>query len=59
MNVENIQKAYEMAVDAMMQATPEMPREVAEKAVEAIAELVLAVINSELSEEEIQNAIKH
>jgi hypothetical protein len=59
MNVENIQKAYEMAVEAMMEATPTMPREVAEKAVEAIAELVLAVINSELSEEEIQNAIKH
>ena len=59
MNVNTIQKAYEMAVDAMMQATPEMPRETAEKAVEAIAELVLAVINSELSEEEIQNAIKH
>jgi hypothetical protein len=59
MNVENIQKAYEMAVEAMLQATPDMPREVAEKAVEAIAELVLAVINSELSEEEFQNAIKH
>ena len=59
MNVQTIQKAYEMAVDAMMQATPDMPRETAEKAVEAIAELVLAVINSELSEEEIQNAIKH
>jgi hypothetical protein len=59
MNVTTIEKAYEMAVDAMMQATPEMPREIAEKAVEAIAELVLAVINSELSEEEIQNAIKH
>jgi len=59
MNVKSIQKAYEMAVNAMMQATPEMPRETAEKAVEAIAELVLAVINSELSEEEIQNAIKH
>ena len=59
MNVKSIQKAYEIAVDAMMQATPEMPRETAEKAVEAIAELVLAVINSELSEEEIQNAIKH
>jgi hypothetical protein len=59
MNVNTIQKAYEMAVDAMMQATPEMPRETAEKAVEAIAELVLAVINSELTEEEIQNAIKH
>ena len=59
MNVQTIQKSYEMAVDAMMQATPEMPRETAEKAVEAIAELVLAVINSELSEEEIQNAIKH
>jgi hypothetical protein len=59
MNVQTIQKAYEMAVDAMMQATPEMPRETAEKAVEAIAELVLAVINSELTEEEIQNAIKH
>jgi hypothetical protein len=59
MNVKSIQKAYEMAVDAMMQATPEMPREVAEKAVEAIAELVLAVINSELSEEEIAHAIKH
>ena len=54
MNVNTIQKAYEMAVEAMMQATPEMPRETAEKAVEAIAELVLAVINSELSEEEIQ-----
>ena len=59
MNVQTIQKAYEMAVEAMMQVTPEMPRETAEKAVEAIAELVLAVINSELSEEEIQNAIKH
>jgi hypothetical protein len=59
MNVKTIEKAYEMAVDAMMQATPDMPRETAEKAVEAIAELVLAVINSELSEEEIQNAIKH
>ena len=59
MNVQTIQKAYEMAVEAMMDATPTMPREVAEKAVEAIAELVLAVINSELSEEEIQNAIKH
>jgi len=59
MNVTTIEKAYEMAVDAMMQATPEMPREIAEKAVEAIAELVLAVINSELTEEEIQNAIKH
>ena len=59
MIVKSIQKAYEMAVDAMMQATPEMPRETAEKAVEAIAELVLAVINSELSEEEIAHAIKH
>jgi hypothetical protein len=59
MNVKTIHQAYEMAVDAMMQATPEMPREVAEKAVEAIAELVLAVINSELSEEEIAHAIKH
>ena len=59
MNVQTIQKAYLMAVEAMMEATPEMPRETAEKAVEAIAELVLAVINSELSEEEIQNAIKH
>jgi hypothetical protein len=59
MNVKTIEKAYLMAVEAMMEATPEMPREVAEKAVEAIAELVLAVINSELSEEEIANAIKH
>jgi hypothetical protein len=59
MRVKTIEKAYEMAVDAMMQATPDMPRETAEKAVEAIAELVLAVINSELTEEEIQNAIKH
>ena len=58
MNVQTIQTAYEMAVEAMMEAT-DMPRETAEKAVEAIAELVLAVINSELSEEEIQNAIKH
>jgi DNA-binding transcriptional regulator YhcF (GntR family) len=59
MNVNTIQKAYEMAVEAMMEATPTMPRKTAEQAVEAIAELVLAVINSELSEEEIQNAIKH
>lgn len=59
MNVNTIQKAYEMAVEAMMEATPTMPRETAEKVVEAIAELVLAVINSELSEEEIANAIKH
>jgi hypothetical protein len=59
MNVKSIEKAYEMAVDAMMQANPEMPRKIAEKAVEAIAELVLAVINSELTEEEIAHAIKH
>jgi hypothetical protein len=59
MKIKSIEKAYEMAVLAMMDATPEMPREVAEKAVEAIAELVLAVINSELSEEEIAHAIKH
>jgi hypothetical protein len=59
MNVQTIEKAYLIAVEAMMEATPEMPREVAEKAVEAIAELVLAVIHSELSEEEIANAIKH
>jgi len=59
MNVQTIEKAYLMAVEAMMEATPEMPREIAEKAVEAIAELVLAVINSELTEEEIANAIKH
>jgi hypothetical protein len=59
MNVKSIEKAYEMAVNAMMQANPEMPRKIAEKAVEAIAELVLAVINSELTEEEIAHAIKH
>jgi hypothetical protein len=59
MNIETIQKAYEMAVQAMIEANQDMPRETAEKAVEAIAELVLAVINAELSDEEFQNAIKH
>lgn len=59
MNVQTIEKAYLFAVEAMMEATPEMPRATAEKAVEAIAELVLAVIHSELTEEAIQNAIKH
>ncbi len=43
----------------MIKPTTQMPREIDEKSFEDIAELVLAVINSELTEEEIQNAIKH
>lgn len=56
MNVNTIHQAYEKAVLAMLEAAPDMPRDLAEKAVEAIAELVLATINAELTKEE-QDAI--
>jgi hypothetical protein len=56
MNVKKIHEAYERAVNAMLEAAPDMPRELAEKAVEAIADLVLATINAELTKEE-QDAI--
>jgi hypothetical protein len=56
MNVTKIHQAYEKAVNAMLEAAPDMPRDLAEKAVEAIAELVLATINAELTKEE-QDAI--
>jgi hypothetical protein len=56
MNVTKIHQAYEKAVLAMLEAAPDMPRDLAEKAVEAIAELVLATINAELSKEEIEDA---
>jgi len=56
MNVKKIHEAYDRAVNAMLEAAPDMPRELAEKAVEAIADLVLATINAELTKEE-QDAI--
>ena len=56
MNVNTIHQAYEKAVLAMLEAAPDMPRDLAERAVEAIAELVLATINAELTKEE-QDAI--
>lgn len=56
MNVKKIHEAYEKAVLAMLEAAPDMPRELAEKAVEAIAELVIATISAELSKEEIEDA---
>jgi hypothetical protein len=59
MNTTRIQAAYQMAVQTMMQASPEMPREVAEAAVEAIATLVIATIAEELDNDEADNAVKH
>ena len=59
MNQTRIQAAYQMAVQTMMQASPEMPREVAEAAVEAIATLVIATIAEELNSDEADNAVKH
>jgi hypothetical protein len=56
MTVTKIHQAYEKAINAMLEAAPDMPRDLAEKAVEAIAELVLATINAELSKEEIEDA---
>ena len=49
MNTKPIHEAYEKAVAAMLEAAPDMPRDLAERAVEAIAELVLATINAELN----------
>jgi hypothetical protein len=49
MNTKPIHEAYEKAVLAMLEAAPDMPRDLAERAVEAIAELVLATINAELN----------
>lgn len=51
MNLNKLHAAYEKAIDAMLEASPEMPRELAEQAVQAIAELVLATINAELTKE--------
>jgi len=51
MNFDKIHVAYEKAVLVMLEASPEMPRDLAERAVQAIAELVLATINAELTEE--------
>jgi hypothetical protein len=59
MNRTRIQAAYQVAVQTMMQASPEMPREVAEAAVEAIATLVIATIAEELDNDEADNAVKH
>jgi hypothetical protein len=59
MNQTRIQAAYQMAVQTMMAASPEMPREVAEAAVEAIATLVIATIAEELDSDEADNAVKH
>jgi hypothetical protein len=59
MNTTRIQAAYQMAVQTMMQASPEMPREIAEAAVEAIAALVIATIAEELDSDEADNATHH
>lgn len=59
MNQTRIQAAYQMAVQTMMEASPEMPREVAETAVEAIAALVIATIAEELDKDEAENATHH
>ena len=59
MNTTRIQAAYQIAVQTMMQASPEMPREVAEAAVDAIATLVIATIAEELDNNEADNAVKH
>ena len=59
MNTTRIQAAYQMAVQTMMQASPEMPREIAEAAVEAIAALVIATIAEELDSDEADNATCH
>ena len=59
MNTTRIQAAYQIAVQTMMQASPEMPREVAEAAVDAIATLVIATIAEELDNDEADNAVKH
>ena len=56
MTVTKIHEAYEKAINAMLEAAPDMPRDLAEKAVQAIAELVLATINAELTKDE-QDAI--
>lgn len=59
MNQTRIQAAYQIAVQTMMQASPEMPREVAEAAVEAIAALVIATIAEELNNDEADHATHH
>jgi hypothetical protein len=59
MNQTRIQAAYQMAVQTMMEASPQMPREVAEAAVEAIASLVIATIAEELDKDEAENATQH
>jgi CheY-specific phosphatase CheX len=59
MNTTRIQAAYQIAVQTMMQASPEMPREVAEAAVDAIATLVIATIAEELDSEGSDNATHH
>jgi len=60
MNLRPIEEAYGAAVTAMLAAVPGMSQEQAMAAVEAIAELVLATIQAELTqEEEQQNAVDH
>ena len=60
MNLRPIEEAYSAAVTAMLAAVPGMSQEQAMAAVEAIAELVLATIQAELTqEEEQQNAVDH
>lgn len=60
MNLRPIEEAYGAAVTVMLAAVPGMSQEQAMAAVEAIAELVLATIQAELTqEEEQQNAIDH
>ena len=59
MNTTRIQEAYQMAVATMMAESPDMPQEVAEAAVEAIDNLVIATIAEELDKDEAENATHH
>jgi hypothetical protein len=59
MNIKPIHAAYEKAVAAMLEAAPDMPRDLAERAVEAIGTLILATINAELAKQEAQNAVDY
>ena len=58
MNTTRIQAAYQIAVQTMMEAA-EMPRDVAETCVDAIATLVIATIAEELNSDEADNATHH
>ena len=51
MKLEKFHAAYEKAVLVMLEAAPGMPRDLDERAVQSIAELVLALINVEVEKE--------